>query len=54
VLCEAGRTCSGNLLAADVVDELCLTVAPKLAGGAIDRIAMGPHHEPRSLRLSAC
>jgi len=51
VLCEGGPHLFGDLLAADVVDELCLTVAPKLAGGAIDRIAMGPHHEPRSLRL---
>jgi 5-amino-6-(5-phosphoribosylamino)uracil reductase len=51
VLCEGGPHLFGDLLAADVVDELCLTVSPLLAGGAIDRIVMGPDHRLRPLRL---
>jgi riboflavin biosynthesis pyrimidine reductase len=43
VLCEGGPGLHGQLLAADAVDELCLTVAPVLAGGDADRIANGPH-----------
>jgi riboflavin-specific deaminase-like protein len=42
VLCEGGPTLFGELVAADAVDELCLTVAPLLAGGAAGRIAAGP------------
>jgi riboflavin-specific deaminase-like protein len=42
VLCEGGPTLHGELVAADAVDELCLTVAPLLAGGSAGRIAMGP------------
>jgi 5-amino-6-(5-phosphoribosylamino)uracil reductase len=52
VLCEGGPHLFGELLAADAVDELCLTVAPLLAGGGIDRIAMGPDHPPRGMRLA--
>ncbi|HEX4361352.1 MAG TPA: pyrimidine reductase family protein [Pseudonocardia sp.] len=52
VLCEGGPHLFGDLLAADLVDELCLTVAPVLAGGGIDRIAMGPHHPLRGMRLA--
>jgi 5-amino-6-(5-phosphoribosylamino)uracil reductase len=53
VLCEGGPHLFGQLLAADVVDELCLTVSALLAGGAIDRIAMGPDHPLRPLRLAS-
>jgi riboflavin biosynthesis pyrimidine reductase len=35
LLCEGGPHLAGQLLAADLVDELFLTVAPKLASGAI-------------------
>jgi 5-amino-6-(5-phosphoribosylamino)uracil reductase len=52
VLCEGGPHLFGELLGADAVDELCLTVAPLLAGGGIDRIAMGPDHPPRGMRLA--
>jgi riboflavin-specific deaminase-like protein len=51
VLCEGGPHLFGDLLAADAVDELCLTVSALLAGGGIDRIAMGPDHPLRPLRL---
>lgn len=37
--CEGGPSLFGALLAADVVDELCLTVAPTLASGGAPRIA---------------
>ena len=33
LLCEGGPTLFGALLTEDVVDELFLTLAPKLAGG---------------------
>ena len=42
VLCEGGPSLHGALIAADAVDELCLTVAPLLAGGTAGRIARGP------------
>ncbi|ROS54266.1 pyrimidine reductase family protein [Frigoribacterium sp. PhB24] len=35
---EGGPTLLGDLVAADVVDELCLTVSPNLEGGAGPRI----------------
>lgn len=38
VLCEGGPTVLGDLVAADAVDELCLTVSPLLAGGTAGRI----------------
>ena len=34
VLCEGGPTLNAHLLAAGLVDELFLTLNPKLAGGA--------------------
>lgn len=46
VLCEGGPSLHGALHAADAVDELCLTVAPLLAGGAAGRIAHGPPDAP--------
>ena len=52
VLCEGGPTLLGELVAADAVDELCLTVAPLLIGGTAGRIAAGPdgtHHRPLAL-----
>src|SRR5690349_18314566 len=39
VLCEGGPTLFGTLLAADCVDELCLTVGPLIAAGDAPRIA---------------
>jgi riboflavin biosynthesis pyrimidine reductase len=52
VLCEGGPSLFGALIAADAVDELCLTVAPLLAGGSAGRITRGPAGSPpRPLRL---
>ncbi len=47
VLCEGGPTLFGELVAADAVDELCLTVAPLLVAGTAARIATGPASEHR-------
>jgi riboflavin-specific deaminase-like protein len=53
VLCEGGPTLFGELVAADAVDELCLTVAPLLVGGTTGRIAVGPESgHPRPLELA--
>jgi riboflavin biosynthesis pyrimidine reductase len=42
VLSEGGPSLNGQLLAEDLVDELCLSVAPLVAAGTSDRIAAGP------------
>jgi riboflavin-specific deaminase-like protein len=41
VICEGGPHLFGWLLAAGRVDELCLTIAPLLAGGTAGRIVAG-------------
>jgi riboflavin biosynthesis pyrimidine reductase len=46
VLCEGGPALHGALIAADAVDELCLTLSPLLAGGSSGRIAHGPADSP--------
>jgi riboflavin-specific deaminase-like protein len=52
VLCEGGPTLNGQLLAADLIDEACLTIAPVLAGGAASRIMHGsPLDQAQRLRL---
>jgi riboflavin biosynthesis pyrimidine reductase len=51
VLSEGGPHLLGALTAADLVDELCLTVSPLLAGGTAGRIATGPAGPPRALSL---
>lgn len=51
VLCEGGPSLFGDLIAADAVDELCLTVSPLLAAGDAGRIARGPTGELRRMRL---
>ena len=38
VLCEGGPRLFGQLLAAGLVDELCLTVSPVLVGGQAGRL----------------
>jgi riboflavin biosynthesis pyrimidine reductase len=53
VLTEGGPSLVGQLIARDLLDELFLTVAPKLVGGEAIRIARGPEPErPRELRLA--
>jgi riboflavin biosynthesis pyrimidine reductase len=42
LLCEGGPTLHGVLQASGLVDELFLTIAPKLAGGEAPRILEGP------------
>ena len=42
VLAEGGPGVLGALLAQDLVDELCLTVAPRVVGGHGGRIVSGP------------
>jgi riboflavin biosynthesis pyrimidine reductase len=50
--CEGGPSLFGTLLAADVVDELCLTVSPLLAGGDAGRIVQGDLPSPRAMSLA--
>ncbi len=54
LLTEGGPRLLGQLVAADVLDELCLTVSPMLAAGDAQRIAGGPSVEvPKRLRLAS-
>ena len=39
--CEGGPTLFADLIAAGLVDQLCLTVAPLLAGAGAVRVADG-------------
>jgi riboflavin biosynthesis pyrimidine reductase len=51
-LCEGGPHLFGSLLAADLVDELCLTLSPQLAGPGAGRIVAGTlRAEPAGMRL---
>ena len=52
VLCEGGPSLHGDLLALDLVDELCLTVAPLLSAGGAPRIAHGDDTLERPMRLA--
>lgn len=51
ILCEGGPHLFGSLLDADVVDELCLTVSPRLVGGVAGRIAQGAAEADRPFGL---
>jgi riboflavin biosynthesis pyrimidine reductase len=52
ILSEGGPHILGALTAADLVDELCLTVSPLLAGPGAGRITAGlPTPQPRELEL---
>jgi riboflavin biosynthesis pyrimidine reductase len=51
VLSEGGPHLFGALTAADLVDEVCLTVAPMLAGPGAGRITAGTPAPPRGLSL---
>jgi len=53
MLCEGGPTLLGGIAAAGVLDELCLTISPLLAGGPSRRILDGPVIEPpAAMRLA--
>jgi riboflavin biosynthesis pyrimidine reductase len=52
VLAEGGPTLNGQLARAGLLDELCLTLSPRLAGGEAKRILDGPSLEAAAgLRL---
>jgi riboflavin biosynthesis pyrimidine reductase len=50
VLTEGGPLFLGTLIEADLLDELCLTIAPILVGGAPKRIATGLGHVHTRMR----
>jgi riboflavin biosynthesis pyrimidine reductase len=41
VLCEGGAHLNGSMIAADLIDEVCLTISPHLVGGDAPRVAAG-------------
>ncbi|HLR83547.1 MAG TPA: pyrimidine reductase family protein [Nocardioidaceae bacterium] len=51
ILCEGGPSLFGALIEADAIDELCLTLAPRLAADGAPRIATGTVAVDRRLRL---
>jgi len=51
VICEGGPTLHGSLQAAGLVDELFLTIAPKLIGGGAPHILEGALAEVAPLEL---
>ncbi len=54
VLCEGGPRLLGALLAGGLLDELCLTVAPRLVGGDAPRITAGAPEADRPFHLAGC
>lgn len=53
VICEGGPTLNGALFSADVVDEVCFSLAPLLTSGDAARMAHGlPIDPPRQLQLA--
>lgn len=52
ILCEGGPQVFGTLTQDDLVDELCLTLAPLLAGPGSGRIIEGAPHPARSMELT--
>ena len=54
MLCEGGPSLLAQLAAADLLDELCLTVSPLLLAGDAPRVLTGPAlASPRPLRLAS-
>ena len=54
VSCEGGPHLFGGLIEAGLVDQLCLSISPLLAGGDASRIAFGPPPvAPRELELAS-
>jgi riboflavin biosynthesis pyrimidine reductase len=51
LMCEGGPHLFGALHAADLVDEVCLTVSPLAAGPGAGRIIAGPAGPVRPMRL---
>jgi riboflavin biosynthesis pyrimidine reductase len=50
VLCEGGPQLLGSLVGQGLLDELCLTIAPLLVGGAARRIITGPSQLHAAMR----
>jgi riboflavin biosynthesis pyrimidine reductase len=50
--CEGGPHLFGAMIAEGAVDELCLTVSPRLEGGTARRIVDGHPSVPTSMRLA--
>lgn len=53
VLCEGGPRLNQAMLAADLIDELFVTIAPTAVGGGAPRIIHGDAEVPRELDLVA-
>ena len=51
VLCEGGPTLHGCLIEQDLVDELCLSIAPVMASGTAPRTAHGPSAVEHTMTL---
>jgi riboflavin biosynthesis pyrimidine reductase len=51
VLCEGGPTLHGDLVRLDLVDEVCLTIAPTLTSGDAPRIAHSRHPVAHGMTL---
>jgi riboflavin-specific deaminase-like protein len=52
VVCEGGPSLNGQLLAAGLIDEVDLTLAPTLVGGASARVAVGEAEAPTPMALA--
>ena len=53
VLCEGGPTWNGQMVQAGLVDEMCVSISPILAGGTSSRIVTGAEQAiPTQMRLS--
>lgn len=52
LLCEGGPHLHGQLQAANMVDELFMTLGPRLTGGGAPRLTEGPTFGPRDAQLA--
>jgi riboflavin biosynthesis pyrimidine reductase len=52
ILCEGGPHLFGALTVADLIDDMCLTVSPMLAGPGANRITAGAEPALRRLTLA--
>lgn len=51
LLCEGGPSLVAELSVADLIDEMCLTISPRLVAGSGSRIAEGPEAIDREMSL---
>lgn len=49
---EGGPTLNGQMLSAGLVDEICLTLSPRLVAGEASRLAHGPAADPGAWALA--